>query len=354
MIAYISIFCFLFLFYFLLHSIKTYAGDIKITRKENILIAKGKGIKDAHKMSTDTLIKVLHAKKHLFRKDYNAIAEKRAFTEPQKMSTSDLLNALSRYDSRRKSYAICRKLRKVGLNKYIKKQNISENDLRNVTKLQNMSLDGLKKIAILRGINNYDVLTKEDLIYTLLRPEKNLLEGNFIKYIGNNTDDEIRAKINNIKIVLARLGNIITKKDRENIRKELYDIEKKKRLTKPQRKKNINRLIRIANTLDKKQEYKHSDYDDQDYFGIKDIENLFDHINNDDYYQTILVKRSFKSIYECCEIRGDRDKKLSIKQYFYMIMPPLTKLIDERKNSNKNEQKVQLSMGVNFINKIKY
>ena len=35
-------------------------------------------------------------------------------------------------------------------------------------------------------------------------------------------------------------------------------------------------------------------------------------------------------------------------------MPPLTKFIDERKNSNKNEQKVQLSMGVNFINKIKY
>ena len=84
------------------------------------------------------------------------------------------------------------------------------------------------------------------------------------------------------------------------------------------------------------------------------IKIIFDHINNDDYYQTILVKRSFKSIYECCEIRGDRDKKLSINQYFYMIMPPLTKLIDERKNSNKKEQKVQLSMGVNFINKIKY
>ena len=30
-------------------------------------------------------------------------------------------------------------------------------------------------------------------------------------------------------------------------------------------------------------------------------------------------------------------------------MSPLAKLIDERKNSNKNEQKVQLSMGVNFM-----
>ena len=141
-----------------------HAEDIKITREEYILIANRRGIKDAHKLSTDTLIKVLHAKKYLFRKDYNAIAENRGFTDPQKMSTSDLLNALSRNYSKRKSYAIRRKLRKVGLNKYIKKQNISENDLRKVTKLQNMSLDGLKMIAILRGINNYDVLTKEDLL----------------------------------------------------------------------------------------------------------------------------------------------------------------------------------------------
>ena len=64
-------------------------------------------------MCTDTLIKVLHVKKYLLRNDY-VIAEKRGFTDPQKMSTSDLLNALSRYDSRRKSYKIRRKLRTLG------------------------------------------------------------------------------------------------------------------------------------------------------------------------------------------------------------------------------------------------
>ena len=148
-----------------------HAEDIKITREEYILIAIRRGIKDAHKLSTDTLIKVLHAKKYLFRKDYNAIAENRGFTDPQKMSTSDLLNALSRNYSKRKSYAIRRKLRKVGLNKYIKKQNISENDLRKAKKLQNKSLDDLKKIAKLGRIKNYDNLSKEELIYTLLKSE---------------------------------------------------------------------------------------------------------------------------------------------------------------------------------------
>ena len=101
-----------------------------------------------------------------------------------------------------------------------------------------MSIDDLRKIAKLRKIKNYDKMSKEDSIYTLLRSEKSLLENNYIKYISININDEdddgIRAKINNIRIVLARLVNIIAKKDRDKIRKELYDIEKKKRLTKAQ------------------------------------------------------------------------------------------------------------------------
>ena len=158
------------------------------------------------------------------------------------MSTSDSLNALSRYHSRRKSYKIRRKL---GVNKYIKKQNISENDLRKVRKLQSMSIDDLRKIAKLRKIKNYDKMSKEDLIYTLLRSEKNLLEDNYIKYISININDNdgIRTKINNINIVLARLGNIIAKKDRDKIRKELYDIEKRKDSQNLKKKRSINILL---------------------------------------------------------------------------------------------------------------
>ena len=98
----------------------------------------------------------------------------------------------------------------------------------------------------------------------MLRSEKNLIEDNYINYTSNNTDDEIRATINNIRIVLARLGNIITKKDRDKIRKELYEIEKEKRLTKTQKERIYNYLIELPNTLDKKDEYKHSDYNDLD------------------------------------------------------------------------------------------
>ena len=61
-----------------------------------------------------------------------------------------------------------------------------------------------------------------------------------------------------------------------------------------------------------------------------------------------LVKSSFKNNHEYYEIRGDKDKKLSIKQYFYMIISYLVELINKKEN-NSNEYKIQLSMGINFM-----
>ena len=106
-----------------------------------------------------------------------------------------------------------------------------------------MSIGNLQKIAILRRIKNYNNLSREDLIYTILRSESNLVESNYMKYINNNTDDKIKAKINNIRIILSRLGNIVTKNNRNKIRKELYEIEKKQGLTKSQKERIYNRLI---------------------------------------------------------------------------------------------------------------
>ena len=201
-----------------------------------------------------------------------------------------------------------------------------------------MSIDNLTKIARLRGIKN---LAKEDLIHTLLRSGKNLLEDSYIKYIGNNIDDEIKGKRNNIRIVLAILGNIITKKDKDKFRKELYEIENKKKYTKMHKERIYSYLTELANTLDRKEEYKYSDSNDLDYFGIRDIKNLFDHINNDDYYKPILVKSSFKNSYEYYEIRGDKDKILSIKQYLYIVIPYLAELINKKKKNKERKRSVK-------------
>ena len=137
-------------------------------------------------------------------------------------------------------------------------------------------------------------MSKEDLIYTLLRPEKNILEDNYMKYINNNTDNELHARINNARVMASKLGNILTKEERNFIRKELYKLQKnKKRFTKTQRERAYVYLIELVNTLNNKEKHQYSNFNDQDYFRIKDIENLFDTIDFNEYYKSVLTKEVF-------------------------------------------------------------
>ena len=142
------------------------------------------------------------------KKEYDMVAEKRGIQNPQDMSTKELLNTLSRYDSKRKVKSIHIKLRRLGLKKIVKIQNISKNDLNKAKKLQEKSLDELKVIARLRRIKNFKKLTKEDVILTLLKSENNALENNlnFNNNNNNNNDDDetydakIRGKISYIRM----------------------------------------------------------------------------------------------------------------------------------------------------------
>ena len=135
------------------------------------------------------------------------------------MSTEPLLDTLCIYDSKCNVKSNCRKLLKIKLEKIAKKQNISKNELGKAEKLQDKSLDELQEIAKLTGIKNYDNLTKEDFIFSLLISESNPIERNYMKYFNNSPNDEIKSKINDIRLILSRLGNIITKNDREKIKK---------------------------------------------------------------------------------------------------------------------------------------
>ena len=88
-------------------------------------------------------------------------------------------------------------------------------------------------------------------------------------------------------MILSRLGNILIKSDRKKIKKELYEVEKKQNLSDNEKEEIYDHLVKLINTLDKKEEHKHSDRGDLGYFGIKELENLFDGTDNDDnYYKT--------------------------------------------------------------------
>ena len=92
------------------------------------------------------------------RKEYDIIAKNRGIQNPQDMPTEELLNTLSRYDSKRKLKSIRMTLRRLGLEKIAKLQNLSKNDFNKVKKLQEKSINELKAIARLRRINNFTKL----------------------------------------------------------------------------------------------------------------------------------------------------------------------------------------------------
>ena len=55
--------------------------------------------------------------RELTREEYNLIAKNRGIEEPQNMSTKELVNILSRYDSRQKVKNNHKKLSEIGLEK---------------------------------------------------------------------------------------------------------------------------------------------------------------------------------------------------------------------------------------------
>ena len=121
----------------------------------------------------------------------------------------------------------------------------------------------------MREIRNYNDLTREDLIYTLLRSKKAPQEENYLDYLENATNSELKKIINDVRILTAKLGNILTNKEIKTVRAELYRLETT-RLTRIQRERAIAYLIDLKRGLESKQKYHSSAYQDQNYYGIKE------------------------------------------------------------------------------------
>ena len=131
------------------------------------------------------------------------------------MSTGDLIKAIYTYLQKKKQDTITEILKGLELTHLAERQNISTHDVDEIRRLNNMSHNDLKKIAKLRNIIKYGTLSREDLVYTLIRSEKAPHENNYMKYIQNNEiekiKDKIKDKIKIIKIKLLKLEIIIKK-----------------------------------------------------------------------------------------------------------------------------------------------
>ena len=153
-------------------------------------------------------------------------------------------------------------------------------------------------------------MSKEGLIIALLKLKRSLAE-----LFNNKLDND---KISEIKKILNKLRDILTKEYGKKIKKKLYKIENKKNLSEVEEEEINEYLIELKRILNKKK-LRYHDRDDPDYYGIRDIEVLLGEADEKDYYKPILVKSSFKGNYKIYESRGDRNKHLSVKQYLYAM-----------------------------------
>ena len=211
-------------------------------RLENLAIKKG--IIQPHEKTTESLIELLLSNYLLNKRQLNIIARNWDIKKPNKLSSNELVNIF-------RNYLTVKKLEELGLNT-LKKRHIQIKELDRIQKLNELSHDVLKKLGELQRIKNYNTLSKENLIYALLRSQ-NPNEDNYVNHITSNInttelDNEIRAKINDIKQIVTRLGGILTNKKRKEITKELYETLKKinntnTRLRKRQKENLLNNLL---------------------------------------------------------------------------------------------------------------
>ena len=92
------------------------------------------------------------------------------------MELKDIIYAIYRHHQGKKQRTIKETLTRLNLRNLANRENISTSDADKIVKLNNMLHNDLKEIARIRGTKNFNNLTRESLIYTLLRSEKSCVK----------------------------------------------------------------------------------------------------------------------------------------------------------------------------------
>ena len=103
--------------------------------------------------------------------------------------------------------------------------NFSQNEFNQSAVMRGQSLDELKHIAKIKRIKNYEKMTKEELMISLLKSKQSIAE------LFNNNDNLYDDEISDIRRILSKLRDILPKKDRKEIRGKLYKIEHQRNIS---------------------------------------------------------------------------------------------------------------------------
>ena len=177
-------------------------------------------------------------------------------------------------------------------------------------------------LAKMRNINDYKSKSTDRLYEIFKKQSKN------------------KERIDNIREDLKDLSYKLSKSELKEIKTNLYNIEKRKKISSKKTNKYLDELNKKILKLEK-----YHDYDDYEYKGIKDIQDLFKLSIDKDHYKPVLVKSGYNNNYVQYESKGD--KILSIQENLALIEKYLRKLINQYKK--EGDWKIQLIAEINFI-----
>ena len=129
----------------------------------------------------------------------------------------------------------------------------------------------MHQIAKLRNVNTY--MSKKDTIYALIRSEAVINEEKYLSYLKNDIHNDIVNKINEISIQLFEVSPYMNKKVFKDIKKRLHAIKKLTKVTRSEKNKLLKELNSIFVDLKFERKKMISDYRDDNYANIGDIDN---------------------------------------------------------------------------------
>ena len=182
--------------------------------------------------------------------------------------------------------------------------------------------DVIQLVAKKKNIKNYKSKSSDRLYKIFKKQSKN------------------KKRIDDIRDELKDPTYNISKSESKEIKKTLYNIEKRNKIGSRKTKIYLDEFDKKILKLDK-----YRDYDHYEYKGIKDIKDLFKLSIDKYYYKPILVKSVYNGNY--VQYESKEDKILTLIEYLALIENYLRELIQEYKL--KGEWKLQLIAEINFI-----
>ena len=138
-------------------------------------------------------------------------------------SNADALGKIYRDLIKKRQDKIKNALLQLKLPNIAEKGNISIKEGNKIVDLNKLRINDLKKKSRMRNIKNVELFSKEELIYILLKSDKSLNED---KYLSDKNDkNELNYFIANFE--LDKLSRYISKKEQQQLRKELRNIKDK-------------------------------------------------------------------------------------------------------------------------------